>query len=89
MNIDARVLRAMFRLTSRRKAVNAQEIAERAGARVAAVDASLRRLRAAGLAETRATGSPRLTLAGLAFAAALVSAPSRSWRRADRMSRAA
>lgn len=87
MNLDATVLRAMFRQTSGRTAVSKQEIAEEAGARVAVVDASLGRLRAHGLAQTRGAGSPCLTLAGLAVAVALGSVRPRAWRTPDRICR--
>ena len=90
MNLDATVLRAMFRQTSGRTAVSKNEIAEEAGASVAVVDASLSRLRAHGLAQTRGAGSPCLTLAGLAVAVALGSVRPRAWRTPDpHLSRAA
>ncbi len=89
MNLDARVLRAMFRRTSCQKAVGRQAIAERAGASVAAIDASLDRLRAAGLAETREIGSPRLTLEGLAIAVAIGAVRPGARRAPNPVSRAA
>ena len=88
MNINARVLRALFLPAGRRGAISKQEIAERSGASLDAVEASILRLRAAGLAELRPTGSPRLTLAGLAVAASLA-APRFVSRPSQRMSRAA
>ena len=89
VNLDARVLRAMFKRTSCQKAVGRQAIAERAGASVAAIDASLDRLRAAGLAETREIGSPRLTLEGLAIAVAIGAVRPGARRAPNPVSRAA
>lgn len=72
MNSDAMVLRAMLRLARRRKAAEDTEIAIRVGKSAASVRASLRRLDAQGLVESRAPGAARLTMAGLALALAML-----------------
>jgi Mn-dependent DtxR family transcriptional regulator len=73
MNLDARVLRAMYALARRQKTVNEPEIAKRLGASPMAVHASMRRLQTAGLTDAGPAGTRRLTLAVLAIALALQS----------------
>ena len=72
MSIDAMVLRAMLRLARRREAAEEDAIAVRVGGSQGKVRASLRRLEADGLVERRVRQAPRLTMAGLAIAVALL-----------------
>jgi hypothetical protein len=80
MSFDARVLRAMLRLARRRLPAHDDQVALRVGGTTGEVRASLRRLRAGGLVETRFDEPPRLTMAGLAVAVALL--PARTTQRA-------
>ena len=91
MSIDAMILRAMLRLARRREAAVEEAIAVRVGGSLARVRASLRRLEGGGLVERRPSRSPRLTMAGLAVAVALLPAqgPRATTRVAPRRSRAA
>ncbi|MCL2448328.1 MAG: hypothetical protein FWD17_05225 [Polyangiaceae bacterium] len=93
-SFDAKVLRAMLRVARRRQPVSDDEVGLRVGRSAREVRASLRRLRAQGLVEIRFDAPPRLTLAGLAIAVALLPprAPRSGPRRvapASRASRAA
>ena len=87
MSTDARVLRAMLRLSRRREAADEEGLVVRSGGTKAEVRASLRRLEALGFVERRAD-RPRLTMQGLAAAVALLprrqTRPSRAPRRASR-----
>jgi DNA-binding transcriptional ArsR family regulator len=69
---DASVLRAMLRLARHRRQASEDCLADRVGKSERAVRSSLRRLRGLGLVEIRFEAPPRLTLAGLAVAVALV-----------------
>jgi Mn-dependent DtxR family transcriptional regulator len=93
MSIDAMVLRAMLRLARRREDAAEEAIAVRVGGSSGQIRASLRRLAAGGLVERRTQQGPRLTMAGLAVAVALLPAQRRprtaSARAAERRSRAA
>jgi Mn-dependent DtxR family transcriptional regulator len=89
MNLDAKTLRALFRMTSRHKTIHLHQIAARTGANRAAARGSIERLRALGLAETRPAGAVRLTMPGLALAAALAAARPRRRSASWGMSRAA
>jgi Mn-dependent DtxR family transcriptional regulator len=75
MNSDAMVLRAMLRLARRREAAEDRKIAIRVGKSAASVRASLRRLDAQGLVESRAPDGARLTMEGLALALAMLPRP--------------
>jgi Mn-dependent DtxR family transcriptional regulator len=90
MSIDALVLRAMLRLARRREAADNGAITLRVGESRSQVRASLRRLEADGLVETRSNDTSRLTMSGLAIAVALLPAarPQRA-RTAARRSHAA
>jgi Mn-dependent DtxR family transcriptional regulator len=70
MNTDALVLRALLRLARRRLPADEAGIVLRVGATPAQVRDALRRLDARGLVERGS--SPRLTMAGLALAVALL-----------------
>jgi DNA-binding IclR family transcriptional regulator len=72
MNTDAMVLRALLRLARRRLPADDEAIVVRVGAAKGAVHAAIRRLDAQGLVERRP--SPRLTMAGLAVAVAMLPA---------------
>jgi RIO-like serine/threonine protein kinase len=91
MDIDAMILRAMLRLARRREASDEEALALRVGATHADVRASIRRLDGVGLVERRGADAPRLTMAGLATAVALLPAraPRSVQRQARRASRAA
>lgn len=89
MSLDARILHTLFRMTSGQKMVRDREIAARVGISRAAAHGSIERLRALGLADTRPAGAVRLTMPGLALAAALGAARSRQRSRPRGMSQAA
>jgi len=72
MNVDTEVLRAMLRLARRCDDADEEAIAVRIGGSRAAVRAALRRLDARGIIERRGERPPRLTMAGLALAVALL-----------------
>jgi Mn-dependent DtxR family transcriptional regulator len=82
MNTDAMVLRALLRLARRRLPADEAAIVLRVGATAPQVREALRRLDARGLVERART--PRLTMAGLTLAVALLprhaAAPSRDVR---------
>jgi hypothetical protein len=85
MNFDAMVLRAMLRLARRREEAGEEALAVRVGGDHGAVRMAVRRLAACGLVD-RGRGQPRLTMAGLAVAVALL--PPRARRRTSAASRA-
>ena len=72
MNVDTQVLRAMLRLARRCEDADEEAIALRIGGSGASVRAALRRLDALGVVERRGERPPRLTMAGLALAVALL-----------------
>jgi Mn-dependent DtxR family transcriptional regulator len=90
MSIETMVLRAMLRIARRREAADEEALSVRVRESPAAVRAAMRRLEAAGAVERRPGLAPRLTMAGLAAAVALLPAPSsRGALPAARRSRAA
>ena len=89
MNVDTEVLRAMLRLARRCEDATEEAIAVRIGGDDASVRAALRRLDAQGVVERRGERAPRLTMAGLAVAVALLPAKAEKTRAVRRPSRAA
>ncbi len=72
MKVDIEVLRAMLRVARRCEGADEEAVAVRIGGSRATVRAALRRLDAQGLVERRRQHPPRLTMAGLALAVALL-----------------
>jgi Mn-dependent DtxR family transcriptional regulator len=87
MNTDAMVLRALLRLARRRLPADEAAIVLRVGVAAPRVRDALRRLDARGLVERGRT--PRLTMAGLALAVALLPRRSATPARDVRAPRAA
>jgi Mn-dependent DtxR family transcriptional regulator len=71
MSIDIEVLQAMLRLARRRAEVSEGELALRVHAEAPEIRASIRRLHALGLVDSRGRAAARLTLEGLALSVAL------------------
>jgi Mn-dependent DtxR family transcriptional regulator len=86
---DVTVLRAMLRLARRCQDADDGEIAIRVCRPPHAVRAAVRRLDGLGLVEHRARSAPRLTMAGLALAVALLPGAGRTATRTRHTPRAA
>ena len=72
MSVETEVLRAMLRVARRCEGADEEALAARVGGTKGAVRAAIRRLDAQGLVERRGERPPRLTMAGLAMAVALL-----------------